>query len=98
MAEIMDETATIWRKFFASWPAGLKQTGVIVTSTSEQVPFISFLMAEHIVMLERPAPDTLGARKIVMPYGMIHSIKITEPVGNDVFADAGFIESVPKKS
>ena len=94
----MDEMGTIWRNFLASWPAGLKQTGVMVTSTSEQVPFISFLMAEHVVMLERPAPDTVGARKVLMPYSKIDAIKITDPVGNDVFVNAGFIESVPKKS
>jgi hypothetical protein len=98
MAVIMDETGTIWRKFFASWPAGLNQAGVIVASNSEQVPFIGFLMAEHVLMLERPAPDTVGARKVVMPYSKIHAIKITDPVGNDVFEKAGFIESKSKQS
>ena len=94
----MDEIGSIWRQFFASWPAGLNQTGVIVASNAEQVPFVSFLMAEHIVMLERPAPDTVGARKVVMPYSKIDAIKITDPVGNEVFAKAGFIESTPRES
>ena len=94
----MDEMGTIWRNFFASWPDGLRQSGVIVASNADQVPFVSFLMAEHVVMLERPAPDTVGARKVVMPYNQIQAIKITDPVGNDVFADAGFIESKPRKS
>jgi hypothetical protein len=94
----MDETGKMWRNFFASWPERMQQVGVVVASNSDQVPFISFLMAEHVIMLERPAPDTLGARKIVMPYSKIESVKITEPVGNDVFIDAGFIESRPKPS
>ena len=92
----MDEIGAIWRKFLASWPKGLNQSGVVVTSTNEQVPFCSYLMAEHVVMLERPAPDTVGARKVLMPYSKIDAIKITEAVGNEVFTDAGFIDTKPQ--
>ena len=83
--------ALIWRNYFASWPKGLSQTGVLITA-SEQIPFISFLLSEHVLMLERPAPDTVGARKLVIPYCKIEAIKVTEPVGNEVFAEAGFVE------
>lgn len=88
----MEEVGIIWRKFFTSWPPNLSHTGVVVASGIEQIPFVSFLMAEHVILLERPAPDTVGARKIVIPYSKITAIKITEPVGNEVFVDAGFIE------
>ena len=92
----MTDNGLIWRKFFANWPAGMNQVGVVVASSKEQVPFVSFLMSEHVIMLERPAPDTVGARKVVMPYNKIDAVKVTEPVGNKVFEEAGFIEAKPK--
>ena len=99
----MEETGIIWRNFFASWPSQLSHTGVVVASGIEQTPFVSFLMAEHVVMLERPAPDTVGARKVIVPYCKINSVKITEAVGHDVFLASGFIaprslQSEPSKT
>ena len=84
------DTGNIWRSFLAAWPQGATQTGVIVTNTGEQIQFCSFLMSENVVLLERPTPDTVGARKIIIPYSKIEAVKITEPLENDVFVAAGF--------
>ena len=86
-----DPSATIWRQFFATWPAGIPQKGVAVTSFGEQVNFVSFLMSEHLLMLERLAPDTVGGRRLMIPYGEIKSVKITEPVKDDLFLAAGYL-------
>lgn len=86
------DLGTIWREFLQAWPSGLTQSGVMVMSGGEQIAFCSFLLSDQVVMLERNAPDTVGARMLVVPYAKIDAIKITEPVGSDVFREAGFRE------
>ncbi len=92
------DSGSIWRAFLASWPDGAAQMGVVVMTSGEQIPFSAFLISDNVVMLERPAPDTVGARKIVLPYSHIDAIKITEPIDNDVFVAAGFASVKPKSS
>jgi hypothetical protein len=86
---IMDN-ASLWRKFFVEWPSGIPQQGVVVTSFGEQVSFVGFLLSEHLVMFERRAPDSVGGRRLLLPYGKIDGIKIVDPVKNEVFSQAGF--------
>jgi hypothetical protein len=51
-------------------------------------------MAETVVMFERQAPDSMGGRKVILPYSEIKSVKITEPVNNQPFFDTGFAPSL----
>jgi hypothetical protein len=85
------DTTNIWRQLFAAWPDALPQRGVIVTSFNEQVNFVKFLLSEHFLMVERMAPDTVGGRRLLIPYGKIEAVKITDPVTEEVFLKAGYL-------
>lgn len=87
----MDSLINVWKNFFATWPSDLPQRGVVVAAFDEQIVFVSFLISDHVVMLERQAPDSVGGRKVLMPFQNIQAVKITDPVGNDVFTQAGFV-------
>ncbi|MEM7316861.1 MAG: hypothetical protein AAF497_27330 [Planctomycetota bacterium] len=84
------ELPLVWRSFFARWPKEMPRKGVVVTNFNEQVGFVNFLMAEHTILLERLAPDSNGGRKVIIPYAKIEAVKVTEPVGNDIFIPCGF--------
>jgi hypothetical protein len=85
------DAATIWRQFFATWPDGVPQKGVAVTTFGEQIMFVKYLMSEQVLMLERLAPDSVGGRRVIIPYDQIQSVKITDPVNDDVFLKAGYL-------
>ena len=84
------DVAEIWRKFFAQWPTKLPQRGVAIASTSEQIPFEGFLLGESLIMLRRRAPDSVGGRIVLVPYGRIEAVKVVDPVKDDVFVSGGF--------
>jgi hypothetical protein len=92
----MDMT-TAWQECFRKWPAELERRGVVVTSFDEQIPFDGFATSEHLLLLERKIPDTLGARKILLSYGQIMAVKITDVVKVKAFQSLGFVEP-PKRS
>ncbi len=84
----MDE-ALVWRKFLAEWPEDIPHIGVIVTAL-DQVPFVDFMLSEHFGLFERRAPDTVGGRRVMIPYNKIAAIKFVEPIPNEKFAACGF--------
>ena len=84
----MDE-ALVWRKFLIEWPKEMPRFGVVVTEI-EQTPFIDFMLSENIGLFERRSPDTVGGRRVLIPYSKIEAIKIVEPTTNDVFLACGF--------
>ena len=84
------DTPEVWRNFFVNWPKGLPPQGVVVTNFNEQVPFASFLLSEHTILLTRRAPDAVGGRQLIMPYNNIEAVKIVDPVKNEVYEAAGF--------
>ena len=92
----MDD-ARIWREFFQTWPSQLGQSGVLVTTFDEQIPFGGFLTSDNVLLLERRAPDAVGARKVILTYGSIASVKIVDPVKSKVFTAAGFTGSLANK-
>ena len=84
----------IWRDFFRRWPLELAQRGVVVTIQDEQVPFEGFLTHEHMLLLSRKTPDTSGARKYLVPYLHIASLKIVDVVSAKPFQSIGFSGSL----
>ena len=54
--------------------------------------------ARHLLLLERKIPDTLGARKILLPYSQILAVKITDVVKMKAFQSLGFDEPAAKRS
>ncbi len=83
---------SVWRQFFRDWPEGLPPGGVLVTTYDEQIPFLGYMTGEDMLLLERRNPDTVGARKIVIPYSNIAALKITDVVKQKPFLKAGFEE------
>ncbi|MEM8679535.1 MAG: hypothetical protein AAGF97_09305 [Planctomycetota bacterium] len=91
----LDESL-MWRGYFAGWPEKLERRGVAVTAWGEQIVFGDFLMAEHFVMLVRDVPDANGGRRVILTYGNIAAIKVTAPVGDDIFLESSFVKTVAK--
>jgi hypothetical protein len=87
---------TNWREVFEKWPTGIPKRGVLVSTLNEVTPFKSFMTKDNILLLERTNPDPLGARFLMIGYDCIHLVKITEPLGEAVFAGAGFIGHLTK--
>jgi hypothetical protein len=90
------DTAQIWRAFFAEWPAGLPPRGVLVTSFDDQIPFSSYWTADSLLILERRTPDAMGGRQVIIPYGKIEAVKVTDPVNTQIFTAAGFRPATDK--
>ena len=85
-----------WKQFFQEWPAGVPRRGVLLTALNEQVTFVGFLTTDDMVLLHRNTPDNVGARKILLPYSQIAGLKLTDPLGADVFQSAGFAGELPQ--
>lgn len=79
-----------WKDFFCNWPEGTSRGGVLVTSFDEQIPFTGFLTSRWLLLLERKTPDSMGARTVVLPYGNVQALKITDVVKSKTFLAAGF--------
>lgn len=85
----MDASLT-WAEFFHNWPPELPHRGVLVTTVNEQIPFESFLLTNKLVMIQRRAPDAVGGRQVIIPFGFILAVKITDVAPAHVFAAGGF--------
>lgn len=92
----MDPQAT-WQKYFSAWPEDLPRRGVLVTSFAEQIPFQGFLTSDAMVLLERSAPDALGARFVMIPYHGIQALKIVDVAKPKALAALGFEGTLTRK-
>lgn len=75
---------------FESWPASLPRRGLVITTFGESIPFVGYLLSAGIVLLDRDKPDTLGARKVLLAFDNIASVKITDVIELDRFEAMGF--------
>jgi len=82
----------IWRDVFANWPAQFRRKGVVIPSYGEPILFVDFVLNDNVVVLERPTPDTVGARRVTIPFQLIESLKYTEPLNTEQFLKAGFVK------
>src|SRR5580698_6471381 len=96
-ARLLMDVATVWRDYFRNWPADVDRRGILVTNFDEQIPFEGFLTSDTMLLVERRAPDTVGARKVLLPYQHIVAIKITDVVKAKSFQASGFEEPRPRK-
>lgn len=92
----MNDAAT-WKTLLDSWPAGIPRSGVVITTLNEQIPFDGFMHSEAFLMVERKTPDTLGARKILIPLSGLAGIKFTEVLAASAFNPWGFAGTVGTK-
>jgi hypothetical protein len=91
------DAAAVWRQCFLEWPADVPRRGVIVTSFAEQIPFESFAPSERLLLVERRAPDNVGARTVLIAYENIQAIKIVDVIKAKSFASLGFAVQPAKK-
>jgi hypothetical protein len=83
------DVAEIWRDCFRNWPAELARRGVLVTALNEQIPFENFSAGENMLLVERRAPDTVGARMVLVPYQHVAALKIVDVVKAKMFSQLG---------
>ena len=84
------DVAETWRNCFRQWPSDLERRGVLVTSFGEQIVFDGFATSEDMLLLERKAPDTVGARTVILPYPNIQALKIVDVTKVKTFQSMGF--------
>lgn len=83
-------TGEYWRAMFENWPNTVPRRGLLITMFGESIPFVSYMMAGGILLLERDRPDSLGARKVMIAYDAIAAVKITDVVDLANFEALGF--------
>ncbi|MEX2119269.1 MAG: hypothetical protein WD847_06730 [Pirellulales bacterium] len=86
----MDVSAS-FKHCLQNWPKDLPQRGVVVTSFEEQIPFEGFLTSDSLVLFDRKAPDTTGARKVLLPYQNIAALKLIDVVSAKALAPMGLV-------
>lgn len=94
----MSEMADLWRAAFATWPSNFRRKGVLVPVAGEAIPFSDFVMTKSLLVLERPTPDNVGARRVAIPFERIHNLKYTEPLKTEQFLKAGFAKEMSAES
>jgi hypothetical protein len=80
-----------WNSFFAHWPDGIAQRGMIITSLNDSVPFKNFWIKDGLLLLERVNPDALGGRFVLLSFDGINTVKFTDPLRESVIVEAGFV-------
>ncbi len=93
----MKEKGDLWKDYFQKWPKTMSRRGLVVNASGDQIPFTGFLTHETFLLIERPAPDSMGARTVIFPYGEITALKITDVVKLRAFVEMGFEGPLPKK-
>ncbi len=84
------DAVEVWRKCFTQWPADVPRRGVVVTSFGDQIPFESFAASDDLLLIERRAPDTVGARTVIIAYQYIQAIKVVDVIKMKAFQSLGF--------
>ena len=79
-----------WRQIFDNWPRQLPRKGMAITTFNETIPFRDFIYSEGVILLDRDGPDSLGARKIMLPFAHISNIKFTDVIEFAQFEPMGF--------
>jgi hypothetical protein len=67
------------------------QRGVLVTSFGEQIAFEAFMASDAMLIVERKAPDTVGARKVLLSYDHVLAVKFVDVVRGKSFEELGFV-------
>lgn len=86
----MSDMITHWRTLFESWPESIPRKGLVVNKMGESMQFCNFMISGGILLMDRETPDGQGARKIMIGYDQIMSVKITAPIDLARFSVMGF--------
>ena len=79
-----------WQNAFLNWPASIQRRGILTTVLNEHIPFKGFMTTDKLLLLERQNPDSLGARFIILEYGVINSLRYIDPLKAENFVSLGF--------
>jgi hypothetical protein len=83
-------TAAFWRDLFSNWPEQRPRRGLIITAWLEHIPFDGYLISEAVLFINRPQPDGLNARKVMLPFEQIVAVKFPDVFELEVFEAVGF--------
>ncbi|MEE8450594.1 MAG: hypothetical protein V3R99_01735 [Thermoguttaceae bacterium] len=93
----MSNSSDGWKAYFSNWPETMAKKGILITNFDEQIPFAGFLASDSFLLLDRQTPDALGARTVILPYGSMTALKLTDVVDQKVFHSIGFEGSLKKR-
>ena len=91
------DSGAAWREWFLKWPKEMPRKGVLVTDFGEQIPFDGFMTTDTLLVVERRTPDTIGARKVILPYAHVVAIKLIDVLKAKVLTAAGFAGDLPNQ-
>ena len=86
----------VWIKVLKSWPTDIARRGIAVTTFGESIEFESYMLLDTVLLLERPRPDAMGGRRVMIQLNSLAMIKVVDPVEMGQFTTFGF--SVPTKA
>lgn len=84
------QSAMYWQMLFENWPDDLPRQGIIVTTQPDTIPFVTFMLSDGLLLIERDKPDSQGARKVILAYESIAGIKITSTIPTEELSVLGF--------
>jgi len=73
-----------------NWPEQRPRRGLIISSWQEIISFDEYSISDEILFLNRPQPDSVGARKVMILFSHILAVKFTDVFEFDEFSSLGF--------
>ncbi len=84
------DAAQAWQKLFETWPNAIPKEGMVITSSGDNVTFVNFMTSPGLLVLERDRPDATGARKVMVAYSGIISVKMQSTMEFSQYKLMGF--------
>ena len=69
----------------------MARQGIAITALNDSIPFVGFMATDAFLLLARRAPDSMGARMVIVPFDQLAALKITDVVKASVFESNGFV-------
>ncbi len=90
ISPVQASTSNPMQQLFAEWPVSIPRKGVVITAHGETIPFVEFMITGQLLLLERHTPDVSGARRVILDFNNIASIKIIDAIEMSRFTAFGF--------
>ncbi len=84
------DTPNPYRELFVQWPEAISRRGIVINQLNEAVVFKGFMIKQSMLLLERQAPDALGARFVLLDFNSIVAVKLVDPLKAESFMSLGF--------
>lgn len=83
-------TQNAFKTLFQRWPDSVPRRGIIVNKLGDNCPFKGYMLSNDVILLERTAPDALGARFVMVNFEEIKAVKLVDPLGAEALNSLGF--------